>query len=237
VPQPAPQPQPAAGDGQGEAVFRLAASLDKVGARIEERMKSQFSTLRERLDSVQSGIENRQEALEARLEEFATAPAPAASHEFAPEQTPVQQAMPAPAPEPQVHAEVQPEPQPEIQWQAPSEPVAYEPPPAPVESPLGVLDMIEPDEPFAPLPDAAIQADFSHSQSLQGLHEVQPGGPVPALPETPAAGPWGGELQLNTPEASLSPEERERLLAETRLRQSLQNMQRNPGQNPQDFGV
>jgi hypothetical protein len=45
-----------AGGGNEDAIFRLAASLDKVGAKIEERLKAQFTELQGRIDSVESSV-------------------------------------------------------------------------------------------------------------------------------------------------------------------------------------
>lgn len=207
------------GDTQGDAVFRLAATLDKLGARIEERMKSQFSTLQERLTSVESSFETSQEAIEGQLEQLARASVP----------EPELGSTPAPSYGPEPAQEFARE----FAQELPDVPAPVQEAPAvPVDSPLGVLDTIEPDEPQAPLSQPAQDEDFS-----QGLHlaEVQSPAPSAALPTQQPASPWGGELQVGATEAALSPEERERLLAETRLRQSLQNMQQHPDQGAQDF--
>ena len=215
-------PQPTQSDGQGDAVFRLAATIDKLGARIEERMKSQFATLQERLTSVESSFETGHESIEERIDQLAhsavsedSSEAPAAM-EFAPPPAPTisQESFEAPV------------------VAAPA-PVAAAP--VPVDSPLGVLDTIEPDEPQAPLTQPASQADFSQGLKLTDTQHYQaPSAALPTEPTQPAS-PWGGELQMEGAEATLSPEERQRLLAETRLRQSLQNMQRHPEQGSQDF--
>ena len=42
--------------GSDDAIFRLAASLDKVGAKIEERLKTQFSDLTERLGKLETSV-------------------------------------------------------------------------------------------------------------------------------------------------------------------------------------
>ena len=188
LPPPQPAPAPAAADGQGDAVFRLAASLDKVGARIEERMKSQFTTLRERLDEVETKLQQGQQA-----------PVPSTSPEPAP-------AAPA-------------------KWQEP----APEPVVEPRESPLGVLDTIDPDEPAPAMPDKSLDDDFTGGLSLSETTKTQQQRPSAALPsQGDSNGPWGGELQLapQPEDSARSAEERERMLAETRLRQSLQNLQR-----------
>ena len=42
--------------GSDDAIFRLAASLDKVGAKIEERLKTQFADLTERLGKLETSV-------------------------------------------------------------------------------------------------------------------------------------------------------------------------------------
>ena len=119
----AEQPQAQSGDTQGDAVFRLAASLDKVGAKIEERMKSQFTALGERLDSVEAGFEEARRSLEASAPESNEVPAEAPVAESTPIDVPVADA-----------------------------PVVEQEEPAP-ESPLGVLDTIDrPKSPVSTLP-------------------------------------------------------------------------------------
>lgn len=78
------QPQ-AEGLGSEDAIFRLAASLDKVGARIEERLKSQFGDLTQRIGKVESSL---QEAA-ALMEDVASRPAPALDLEPAGDYGPV----------------------------------------------------------------------------------------------------------------------------------------------------
>ena len=48
--------EPEGGLGSEDAIFRLAASLDKVGAKIEERLKTQFADLTDRIGKVEDAV-------------------------------------------------------------------------------------------------------------------------------------------------------------------------------------
>jgi hypothetical protein len=56
IPKPEPvqvaAPQPALDEGQKDAIFRLAASVDHVGARIDQRLKAQYKELYDRLEEI-----------------------------------------------------------------------------------------------------------------------------------------------------------------------------------------
>jgi hypothetical protein len=49
-------PLPKAGPSADDAIFRLAASLDQVGARIEQRLKTQYNALQDHLEDVGAAI-------------------------------------------------------------------------------------------------------------------------------------------------------------------------------------
>jgi hypothetical protein len=51
-PAPAAPPEPALDEGQKDAIFRLAASVDHVGARIDQRLKAQYKELYDRLEEI-----------------------------------------------------------------------------------------------------------------------------------------------------------------------------------------
>jgi hypothetical protein len=51
-PAPAAPPEPALDEGQKDAIFRLAASVDHLGARIDQRLKAQYKELYERLEEI-----------------------------------------------------------------------------------------------------------------------------------------------------------------------------------------
>jgi hypothetical protein len=59
-----PEPTPVKDGAQQEAMFRLAASLDQVGARIEQRLKVQYGSLQERLEKVGEAIVAAHDSLE-----------------------------------------------------------------------------------------------------------------------------------------------------------------------------
>ena len=65
---PASQPQLAQ-----DALFSLAASLDKLGARVDQRLKAYHTTVQESLDELASSVEHSRRSLEERL---SVAPAP-----------------------------------------------------------------------------------------------------------------------------------------------------------------
>jgi len=61
---PAPPPPPVQDNtGFEDAIFRMAASLDKVGAKIEERLKSQFAELQTRIASVEASMAKAEEGV------------------------------------------------------------------------------------------------------------------------------------------------------------------------------
>jgi hypothetical protein len=69
--------------GSDDAIFRLAASLDKVGAKIEERLKTQFGDLTERLGKLETSV-----AETARRLERSQTPPPAMPAAQAPRSAP-----------------------------------------------------------------------------------------------------------------------------------------------------
>ena len=73
--QAAEQPE---GMSSEDALFRMAASLDKVGAKIEERLKSQFTDLSERIDMVEASVKASVETLNESVERIEESSASAA---------------------------------------------------------------------------------------------------------------------------------------------------------------
>jgi hypothetical protein len=187
--------------GSEDAIFRLAASLDKVGAKIEERLKTQFGDLTERLGKLEAAVAETAKRLErsqAPAPAMPAAPAPrpapypaAALHQTAhyaqPQpaapggypmhpQAPAQYGHPGvhPGAHPGVHPGAQ-RPGPALQMQPPPPPQAYAP-----ENPksLGLLDHLDDNGVVAPMP-APGQLHFDAPPQLS-LADVPP-----------QADPWG----------------------------------------------
>jgi hypothetical protein len=178
IPAPVAPQAPEAQGGNEDAIFRMAASLDKVGAKIEERLKSQFSELQGRLSSVESSVRE--------------VPVPAAAAPVAPV-APVASEAPVAKVEVPVVEPVQMAPRVEApQPVAVVEPI--EDPAAPAqddhpEGSLGVLDTLD-DEVVGALPgDSAI--DFDQIDNVQLSNDDS------ALPaKSPGAGVWEEELEM-----------------------------------------
>jgi len=158
------QKQPSEGLDSEDAIFRLAASMDKVGARIEERLKSQFTDLTGRLGKVETSLRETSVLIEKLEAPPAAVPAP----------------MPAPAPQQPAHYAT---PEPHRAHEAPApHPTAYSAAPDMRPEPdeagsLGLLDELDDNGVASPLP-AEQPVHFDHASELS--LKVPP----------PAAGRW-----------------------------------------------
>ena len=210
-----------AGSADQEAIFRLAASLDQLGARVEQRMQAQYETFHKGLQKVGSEIVQAQKDLRSLL---ATLPAP---------ETDTAQAW-----DEQVWDEVKVEASaadeaPTKVWDREAEQAPQQPFPTDLESTgfsLGVLDSIPDDvavdqapaahEPVhrnlirreAAAPRAALPAEGTHAPLAEGI--------VPEEHRSPAD--RAAELDTSTKLTQLKD-----LLADDRLRAALEEMRRN----------
>lgn len=189
--------EPNHAEAQQSAMFRLAASLDQVGARIEQRLAASESAMQGLIGELGAGIAATQE----RLSEIASAPAAAASAGD------VWQTIDAGAPSSS--------PERSIAWQGP----------APSEDAgLGLLDTLDDHgrSPSGPSPaqqrSPGDAVPSPHGRILHHEPRRTPPEPAAPLPQTTTA---EGEAPLEGKIALLRS-----LLADTRVRQALETMRR-----------
>ena len=217
----AQQQAPSDGSEAQEAIFRLAASLDQLGARVEQRMQTQFETFQEGLEQVGEEIVAAQGDLRSLFEQL---PGSVVSGEAA---DPFSE--PLPAGEPPAEAPV------EVPIEAPAV-TAVEPPvetvsqveepaaampstdPEPVSS-LGVLDEI-PDETSEPLPPLRAGTIGPLPEGDDTLEEMAPG----VIQKSDVHSPAERAMELDT-QTKLT--QLKDLLADDRLRSALEDMRRN----------
>jgi hypothetical protein len=186
-----------------EAIFRLAASLDQLGARVEQRMQAQYETFHAGLQQVGNEIVAAQTDLRELLSQLPAAlPAAAAQESSDPWTEPLPRgeptAEPAQAERPQQRAAPRPQPQ------GPSEPI----------SSLGVLDNIPDESAALPSPVRRVpQGSLSQPNPAAGIQK----GLDANSPASRAL-----ELDTHTKLTQLSD-----LLADDRLRAALEDMRRN----------
>lgn len=226
-----PQQQPQQSGVGEEAIFRLAASLDQLGARMEQRLKSQYGAMQDSLEELNGVVlavrKNMQEMLEAAASEqhaWAQQQAPAPAH---PEQAAYMEAEPAPM----IHMQDAP----------------------PVEgTPLGLLDslddpMTEP-RPVTPPPQQLARTGFqpmaqagTASLAQTGIAPLARTGMTPRA-AVPAPRPqaareedsWAELVQLDPPaehqaETQQKLDQLNSLLADDRLRAALDKMRKSNG--------
>jgi hypothetical protein len=201
---------PDGGLGSEDAIFRLAASLDKVGAKIEERLKAQFGELSERIGKLEGSVADTTRRLE-RLQAPAPIP-PAHRPAYAPPA--LQQTAHYPAPLPGQQPAYAPPGQPALHQTA-HRPTGMQfhphPPPSPqppAENPhsLGLLDQLDDHGVVSPLATGA-PLSFDAPPTLLRADAPHP------------ADPWA-----NPPGIPLNP-----VMSDPEVRAALENMGRQPG--------
>jgi hypothetical protein len=210
-------PPPPPEDGAGDAIFRLAASLDQLGARIEQRLNVQYATLQDSLEELGVTLV----AARTNMQEMVGGEPAEAAHQE-PQHArgyaaPAPQQAPRQAPRPAQHAQVAEEPRSDDQ----------------AGSPLGLLDQLDDEGVAAPLPRHAPR----HAHQPEDEPEtIQLDAPLPHTHGHQHGGgrSWEEELQMVAPQASQAQELDTRtklhqlgeLLSDERLRQALDQMRR-----------
>jgi hypothetical protein len=200
-----------------EAIFRLAASLDQLGARVEQRMQSQFETFQAGLQQVGDEIVTAQADLRSLFEQL---PSGIAAGEVG---DPFSEPLPAGEPPAEPLAEALAEPPAEPLAEPPAveeEPTAAMPAPGPEPlSSLGVLDDI-PDESSEPLPPLRGGTIGPIPQGDDAGAEEPPLGPIHKS-DVHSPAERAMELDTQTKLTQLTD-----LLADDRLRAALEDMRR-----------
>jgi hypothetical protein len=183
-----------------EAIFRLAASLDQLGARVEQRMQAQYETFQVGLQQVGNEIVTAQNDLR---ELFAHIPAVLPAEPSDPFSEPLPQGEPAASPAQADRSNTQPPRSTPRPAQLPNEPI----------SSLGVLDNISDEGAALPSPIRRVP---------QGSFSSEPPEPRGSIVKENTPAERALELDTHTKLTQLSD-----LLADDRLRAALEDMRRN----------
>jgi hypothetical protein len=208
-----PAPQPVVTGGNEDALFGLAASLDKLGARLEQRLKAQHDALQTNLEQMSESLMNTRSELEA---SYASQLASAQALAQAPAQAPEQAPAPAPA---------------EVAYSQPQEVRATVEDPVAEASSLGLLDSLDDfgTPPALPqrAPESATTLDPDALDELRVHIEKDLGH------GTPRGRTWEEELEMiETPDPQSKLEQLHALLADEEVRAALEGFRRS-GSKPQ----
>jgi hypothetical protein len=206
-----PAPQPVVTGGNEDALFGLAASLDKLGARLEQRLKAQHDALQDNLAEMSESLMNTRRDLEASYSSqlaSAQALAPALALE------------PAPAPAPA-----------EVAYSQPEEVRATVEAPVAEASSLGLLDSLDDFGTPPALPQRA--SESAPTLDPDALDELRVHIEKDLGHGAPRGRTWEEELEMiETPDPQSKLEQLHALLADEEVRAALEGFRRG-GSKPQ----